>query len=112
MNTLDLVKRITDILDDRQAIDIEVLEVKDLTTVTDYMIICSGLASTHVKSLGERVEEVLEKEDNIFALRKEGMTGGVWSVLDYGDVLVHVMLPEIRQSYQLEKLWAKNRVVD
>ena len=112
MDTMSLLKVITDILEDRQAIDIEVLEVKDLTSVTDYMIICSGRASTHVKSLGERVEEVLETQHGIFALRKEGMTGGVWSVLDYGDILVHVMLPEIRQAYQLEKLWAKNRVVD
>ena len=108
---LNLAQRIARILYDKKAQDIRVLHVAQLTVITDYMVIASGRSSLQVKSLADDVDDQLAMEG--VALRaKEGNAEGRWIVLDYGSVLVHIVHPEDRQFYHLERLWedGQNRV--
>ena len=91
-------------LEDVKAQDIVSINVREKTSVTDFMVIASGSSSRHVKSL---VDNVLEKvkEQGVRPLGSEGMDTGEWALLDLGDVVVHVMLPTARQFYDLERLW-------
>ena len=91
-------------LEDVKAQDIVSINVREKTSVTDFMVIASGSSSRHVKSL---VDNVLEKvkEQGVRPLGSEGLDTGEGALLDLGDVVVHVMLPTARQFYDLERLW-------
>ena len=93
-------------LDDLKGKDIITLDVKSLTSVTDYMVICTGSSNRHVKSLADNVYTELKKQ-GLQALSVEGDAGSAeWVLVDFGDVVVHVMLEEARNFYELEKLWS------
>lgn len=92
-------------LDDKRARDIVALKVDEMTVITDYMVIATGMSVPQVKALAENVEEELAKHD-LFAKRREGLSEGRWCVLDYGDVMVHIFHEQDREYYQLERLWA------
>ncbi len=92
-------------LDDKKAIDIEVLEVKEKTVLADYFIIASGTSNTQVKALREDVMFEVEKEFGLLPIRRENDERNRWNLLDYQDVIVHIFLQEEREFYQIEKLW-------
>ena len=91
-------------LDDLKGRDIVTLDVRGLTSVTDYMVFCTGNSDRQVKSLANNVE-VEAKKQGIKALGTEGEQVGEWVLVDFGDVIVHVMLAETRAFYDLERLW-------
>jgi ribosome-associated protein len=99
-----MLSKLVHALEDIQAIDIKVLDVKKQTTVTDYMIIASGRASRHVKAVAQKVMEDM-KAAGMPSLHCTGLETGDWVLIDFGDAIVHVMLPESRQFYNLEGLW-------
>ena len=105
MNSEQLSDLVIEALDDIKAKDIVKLDVRDMTTVTDYMIIASGTSSRHVKAL---LDNVIEKarEAGHRPIGVEGEEGSEWVLLDLQDTLVHVMLPKVREFYNLEKLWS------
>ena len=105
MNSEQLCTLIVDALDDVKAQDIIKLDVRDMTTVTDYMIVASGTSNRHVKALVENVTEQARKAGHK-PIGVEGEEGGEWVLLDLQDALVHVMLPKVREFYNLEKLWS------
>jgi len=104
MNSEQLSELVVEALEDVKAKDIVKLDVRDMTTVTDYMVVASGTSTRHVQAL---VENVIEKaaKAGCKPIGVEGESGGEWVLLDLQDVVLHVMLPRIRQFYALEKLW-------
>ncbi len=94
-------------LDDGKGVDIRVLDVAAMTVITDYMIIVTGRSARQVKALSDRVREAVakHKHEGVSVIGSEGEAQGEWVLLDLGDVIVHIMQPEAREFYQLEKLW-------
>lgn len=105
MNTEALVKVVVDALEDIKAVDIRVLDVRGLTGITDVMVIASGKTERQTRSLAANVFEK-SKEAGVRPLGMEGARVGDWVLVDLGDVVVHVMLPEVRAFYDLERLWS------
>ena len=104
MKSTQLKKLVIEILDEYKAQDITSLKVDQLTDITDYMIICSGTSSRHVHSLSDHLITTIKKH-HIRPLGVESEPLGTWTLVDLGDVIVHIMLPETREFYKLEKLW-------
>lgn len=105
MESKELCELVIDALGSVKAQDISRLDVRDLTTVTDYMVVASGTSNRHVKALADTVAEKAREAGHKPA-GIEGEAGSEWVLLDLGDVLVHVMLPRVRDFYNLEKLWS------
>lgn len=99
-----LDKEISTILEDLKAEDIVSLNVRNKSSITDTMIIASGRSTRHVKSISDNIIKKLKKI-KIKPLGIEGYSKSEWILIDFGDVLVHVMHPETREFYSLEKLW-------
>lgn len=104
MNNKELIDITLKALDDVKAIDVVVFEVSKLTSISDYMIIASGKSKRQVIALADKVVEAA-KENGVKPLGIEGKTEGEWVLVDLGDIIVHIMYPETREYYQLEKLW-------
>ncbi|MDA0707221.1 MAG: ribosome silencing factor [Proteobacteria bacterium] len=105
MNSEKLCTLIIDALDDVKAKNIVTLDVRNMTSVTDYKVIASGTSNRHVRSLVNNVAEKA-REAGVRPLGIEGEEGGEWVLLDLQDALLHVMLPTVREFYNLEKLWS------
>ena len=103
---LDQLKQlILDTLDDMKARDIQVLDVRGKTAVTDYMVIASGTSDRHVKAIAETVA-FRAKDGGETPLGTEGLAEGEWALVDLNGVVLHVMLPKVRDFYNLERLWS------
>ena len=87
-----------------------VLSLKGVSDMTDFFVIASGTSDTHVRALGEHVQQGLGK-DGAAAHHVEGLTQGRWVLLDYVDFVVHLFHPSLRNFYQLERLWSDAEVV-
>ena len=95
---------VTTALDDMKAVNVRVLDVRSLTDIADTMVIASGNSDRHVRSIAERVVEKA-KAAGFRPLGTEGARDGEWVLVDLQDILVHVMLPRVREFYGLERLW-------
>ena len=94
-----------DALDDLKALEPVTLDVRELSSVTDYLLVACGTSSRHVKSLAENVL-MKAKASGVRPLGVEGELTGDWVLVDFGDVVVHVMQPATRSFYDLERLWS------
>ena len=101
---LPLQNLVTAALDDMKAVNVRVLDVRGLTDIVDTMVIASGNSDRHVRSIAERVVEKA-RAAGLRPLGTEGARDGEWVLVDLQDVLVHVMLPRVREFYGLEHLW-------
>lgn len=105
MEAAELKQLVVHALDDLKGVNIVDLDVHTLTDVMDYLVIASGNSNRHVKALADNVL-ARAKENGHRPLGVEGQSGAEWVLVDFGDVVVHVMLPATRDFYDLERLWA------
>ena len=91
-------------VDDDKAEDVVQIDLRGRSDVADYMVICSGRSSRQVASISEKLADRLKEQFRILA-KMEGKETGDWVLIDSGDVIVHVFRPEVREFYQLEKMW-------
>jgi len=89
---------------DRKALDVIILDLRNLSSFTDYFVICSGTSDTHIEGIAENVEEKLA-EQNMKVWHREGEKKASWILLDYVDVIVHIFSKDAREFYSLERLW-------
>jgi len=101
---------VVETLDDMKARDVTIMDVRGKTAITDYMIVASGTSDRHVKSIAETVA-YRAKEAGDAPLGSEGINGGEWALVDLNGVVVHVMLPKVRDFYNLERLWSAPALV-
>jgi ribosome-associated protein len=99
-----LLARILASLDDDKAEDVVTIDLRGRSSVADYMVICSGRSSRQVAAIAEKLTERLKQELGL-TCKIEGKDQGDWVLIDTGDIIVHVFRPEVRDFYQLEKLW-------
>ena len=102
---------VTKALDSKKGMDIRVLKIDKVSSLADYFIICTGTSNTHVRTLCDYAEYVLEELGEPM-LGREGHRGNSWELLDYGTIVVHVFTEEAREFYSLERLWADAEQVD
>lgn len=98
------LRRILRSLEDDKAEDIVQIDLRGKTAIGDFMVICSGRSSRQVAAIAEKLAERLKAEMGILS-KIEGKETGDWALIDTGDVIIHVFRPEVRDFYQLEKMW-------
>lgn len=101
---MERVQRIAQAMYDKKANNIIALNISEITSLGDYFVICSCSSSAQLRACTDEIEEKMS-EINIEPAHKEGYNGGTWILMDYGDIIVHVMLEETRDFYSLERLW-------
>lgn len=98
-------------LDSKMGVDIQLIEITDVSTLADYFLICTASSSTHVKTLCDAVEEAMDNAGKPM-LSREGHRSGTWVLMDFGCVVVHVFTQETRAFYNLERLWQDGKQVN
>jgi ribosome-associated protein len=104
VTTATLRKSVIDALEELKAKDVREIDVRGKTSIADLLVIASGTSARHVKSIADEVSKFAKKA-GVMPLGVEGEQEGEWVLVDLGDVIVHVMLPRIREFYGLERLW-------
>lgn len=104
MSPEDIKNNVVDAVEDLKAQDVKVLEIGEISDFADYMVVVSGTSDTHVKAIAREASDKLRKL-NVKPLNEDGAEVGEWVLVDFGDVVLHVMRPEVREYYDLEKLW-------
>ena len=99
-------------LSEKKAEDITILDVKDLTVLADYFIICSARSAPQVRAIAENVDERLSKNYEVEPLHRDGVQEGRWIVVDYGPIIVHVFRDDMRMMYCLEDLWGNGSNIE
>ena len=107
----EIALAVTKALDEKKGMDIKLLKIDRVSSLADYFLICTGTSNTHVRTLCDYAEYVLEEMGEPM-LGREGHRGNSWELLDYGTLVVHVFTTEAREFYALERLWADAENVD
>ena len=97
--------------DDRKAGDMTLLKIDTVSTLADYLLIVSGFSKVQLRAISGSIIDKIEAEYNRLPLRTEGQDRGGWILLDYGDAIVHIMMPEQREFYDLETFWGHGQTV-
>ena len=107
----EIAYSVTKALDEKKGMNIKLLKIDRVSSLADYFLICTGTSNTHVRTLCDYAEYVLEELGEPM-LGREGHRGNSWELLDYGTIVVHVFTEEAREFYALERLWAVAEQVD
>jgi len=105
MDSKKLALLCRELADNKKAEDIVVLDVRELSSITDYFVIASGTSEPHLRAISDEIMNKLREEHGVRPRAVDGNLQTAWLVLDYFDVIVHVMRPEVRDHYDLETLW-------
>lgn len=106
-----LVHRLAQVIFDKKGINILSLDLRGISTITDFVIIAEGRVDRHVISIAQALLEELERQ-GIKPLCVEGLKVGDWVAIDLGDIMVHLFMPGLRDKYQLEHLWSEGKIID
>lgn len=109
---IETLNAIAQIIYDKKGINILAIDVQGLSTITDYLLIAEGNVDRHVSSLAHAVIEGLKEMGGPQVLHTEGLKSGDWVVLDYGEIMVHLFMPGLRERYALEHLWPESKLID
>lgn len=104
-STSTLLELIVNQLEDQKAKELETIDLQGAADYADTMIVVSGTSTRHVTALANGIQEEVKEKLKLKPLGVEGMETAEWVLVDYGDLIVHIMLPATRQFYELEKLW-------
>ena len=107
----EVALEVTKALDAKKGINIKLLRINEVSSLADYFLICTGTSNTHVRTLSDTAEFVLEQAGEKL-LGREGHRGNTWELLDFGSIVVHIFTDEARHFYDLERLWADAEQVD
>lgn len=111
LTTEERLSLITDAMDGIKAVEPQIVDIRGKSIMADYLVVCTGTSDTHVRAVADKVNEAVQakrlKSDNA-----EGLAFGHWVLLDYGDIIVHVMQAEQRAYYRVEELWEKMPLIE
>jgi ribosome-associated protein len=105
MDSKKLAQLCRGLADNRKAEDLLVLDVREVSSVTDYFVLATGGSEPHLRAISDEIIDRLKEDYSISPRAKDGTIQGGWMVLDFFDVIVHVMRPDVRRRYDLEALW-------
>ncbi len=105
------LNKIAQAIYDKKGVNILVLDVRGVCTMTDFFVIAEGTSDRHVKAVAQTVSDTMKKMEQA-PLHVEGETIGDWVVIDYGDMVIHLFMPGLREKYALENLWHEGKIVD
>ena len=105
MNSKKLAQLCSEFADNKKAENLVVLDVRKVSSVTDYFVVASGTSEPHLRAIVSEITDQLREKHDVRPTRVDGHTGGAWVVLDFFDVIVHVMRADVRERYDLESLW-------
>lgn len=106
MEAAQLARKAVEAASEKQAIDVVMLDMREVCTFADYFVICSGDSHRQLEAIYEEIDKTLGKE-GITLRRREGTTDSGWILMDFGDVVIHIFASPQREYYKLEKLWSK-----
>lgn len=112
MNSEELLSKLTESLDDKKAINIKALEIKGLSNIADYFLICSAANPNQLRTLVESCEETFEKLGQEYRTEGRGGDSSEWVLIDNIDVIVHIFTEEAREFYNIEHMWQDGSFVD
>jgi ribosome-associated protein len=107
MGAPPLVEAIAALAQEKKAIDVVVIDLREVVGYTDYFVICSGNTSRQTKAIRDGILEGLKRDRQLLPRRVEGAAGAEWILMDYLDVVAHIFTPQAREYYRLEDLWGE-----
>jgi len=110
LESLQLAKAAVDIASDKKASDVLLLDIREISTIADYFVICNGNNPRQIQAIADALYEELKKQ-GAQLLYREGIADSGWLLLDFGDVMVHIFGPKEREYYRLERLWNEAKTV-
>lgn len=105
MDSRKLARLCRDLADNRKGEDITVLDVRKLSSITDYFVIVSGTSDPHLRAISDEIQDRLREDHDLRPRAVDGTLHAAWQVLDFFDVIVHIMRSDVRERYNLEGLW-------
>jgi ribosome-associated protein len=103
----EIALAVAEFASDRKAVEIVQLELRGLTSLADYFLICTGRTDRQVRAIHDGIHLGMKSDQGMLPTRVDGVTQAQWILMDYGDVIVHIFTPELREFYRLEQLWGE-----
>jgi ribosome-associated protein len=107
MTPEEIAAAVSEYAGDVKAEDLLTIDLREYISYTDYFVICTGRSDRQVKAIHDRINEGMKHEHEMLPVRVDGVASKQWILMDYGDVVVHIFTPDMREYYQLERLWGE-----
>lgn len=111
-DSVQILNLIARTLYQKKGFNIVAIDVRGVSTLTDFFLIAEGSVDRHVISLSRSVEDVLKEQEGLLPLHREGLASGDWVVLDYLEIVIHLFIPSVRDNYRLEEMWSKGKIIN